>query len=56
MKKNKQPIKSIKKYLGEIILIIGIGVFFYNIFNFSYTISIKGTFLSLFGLSDKDKG
>jgi hypothetical protein len=28
---------KIKKYLGEILTIIGTGLFSYNIFNFSYT-------------------
>lgn len=32
----KQLKKFIKKYLGEILLIGGIGLFIYNIFNFSY--------------------
>ena len=32
----EQPKKFIKKYLGEISLTGGIGLFIYNIFNFSY--------------------
>ncbi len=34
----KKIIKTIKKFFGEIILIIGTEVFFYNVLNFSYEI------------------
>jgi len=34
--KIKQLIRFITRYLGETMLIIGTGVFSYNIFNFSY--------------------
>ena len=30
-------IKNIKKYIGEIMIIIGSGLFSYNVFNFSHT-------------------
>lgn len=31
----KNSLKLIKKYLGELILVIGSGIFVYNVFNFS---------------------
>ena len=34
--KIKQLIKFIKKYSGETMLVIGTGLFIYNIFNFSF--------------------
>lgn len=30
-------LKQIKKYLGEIMVVLGTGTFSYNIFNFSFT-------------------
>jgi len=36
--KIKQLVRFIKKYLGETILVIGVGLFIRNIFNFSYRI------------------
>ena len=33
-----------KKYLGEILLIGGVGLFIYNIFNFSYKTTIGSCF------------
>jgi len=37
MNKLKQLIRFIKKYLGEIMLVIGTGLFIRSIFNFSFT-------------------
>ena len=31
--------KKIEKYIGEILTMIGVGFFVYNVFNFSYTTS-----------------
>lgn len=33
----KEIIGFIKKYLGELMVIFGTGIFSYNVFNFSYT-------------------
>jgi len=40
--KLKQLIRFIKKYLGETILVIGTGLFVYDVFNFSYHTYGKG--------------
>ena len=40
----KKIITLIKKYLGEVMIIVGTGIFMYNIFNFSY-LTTMGTCL-----------
>jgi len=34
----KNPLKLIKKYFGELMLIIGSGIFVYNVFNFDSSV------------------
>jgi len=48
--------KIIKKYFGEISLVIGVGTFFYNIFNFSYRTFGKGGLLPKLPGSDDFEG
>lgn len=38
----KNFLKLIRNYFGEISLVVGTGLFFYNIFNFSFSDSTRG--------------
>ncbi len=48
-------LKIVKKYFGEILLVIGTGTFWYNIFNFSFSDS-SGPRLNLLGLPSLGSG
>lgn len=47
----KKIITLIRKYLGEVMIIVGTGIFVYNIFNFSY-VATMGTCLPALGCSE----
>jgi hypothetical protein len=42
---NKSMKEKIKRHIGKIMIIVGSGLFFYNIFNFSYQTFDKGGLL-----------
>jgi len=44
--------EKIKKYIGEIMVIVGSGLFSYNIFNFSYQTFGKGGLLKMPGTEE----
>ena len=44
--------EKIKKYIGEIMIIAGSGLFSYNVFNFSYQTFGKGSLLKMYGAAE----
>jgi hypothetical protein len=44
--------EKIKKYIGEIMIIAGSGLFSYNVFNFSYRTFGKGGLLKMPGIEE----